>query len=170
MARKRVVNPATFFPQSVQMKMQKYVIAMILMVSANAPAGAQTAPAGAAPGTMFHTLKIGAGGFIHDIDIQCDQGVGQCKNSGTTTKVVRTDTYGAYWFNPNAADCGNTAALGCWQQLITAKSYPDSLFPSGGSGLGAYEIRIAPSNTQHFYMYGPNGYVYSTINRARPGL
>src|SRR6516164_340477 len=105
-----------------------------------------------APKTVFHTLKIGAGGFIHNLDIQCDQGIGRCAGSGTTTKVARTDTYGAYWLNPNAA-CGNDAATGCWQQLITATSFPDSLFNTCFEGCGAYEIRIAPSNTAHFYMY-----------------
>jgi photosystem II stability/assembly factor-like uncharacterized protein len=128
---------------------------------------AQSVQFSAAPKTVFHTLKIGAGGFIHDLDIQCDQGVGRCAGSGTTTKVARTDTYGAYWLNPNAANCGNAAATGCWQQLITATSFPDSLFNTCFEGCGAYEIRIAPSNTAHFYMYGPNGYVYGSTNHGQ---
>jgi hypothetical protein len=127
---------------------------------------AQITQRGDGGSTVFETLKIGAGGFIHDIDIECDQGVGHCRGSGTTTKVARADTYGAYWLNPNATTCSNSAGTGCWQQLITATSFPDSLFPSSGAGLGAYEIRIAPSNTRHFYMYGPNGYVYSSTTRG----
>ena len=144
----------------------KYAVAVILWVTANAPAMAQIVDFSAKPDTVFHTLKIGAGGFIHDVDIECDQGSGRCKGGGTTTKVARTDTYGAYWFNSDTANCGNEPASGCWQQLITATSFPDSLFPGRGASLGVYEIRIAPSNTQHFYMYGPNGYLYSSVNRG----
>src|SRR5437868_12482541 len=48
--------------------------------------------------TLFRS--IGAGGQLTRVDIQCDQGVGVCNNSGTTTMVVRADSYGAYeWCN-----------------------------------------------------------------------
>lgn len=116
--------------------------------------------------TLFQTLKIGGGGFLHGLDIECDQGRGNCNNTGTTTKVARTDTYGAYWFNPTTPNCGNANATGCWQQLITASNFPDSLFASCYTDCGAYEIRIAPSNTQKFYMYASNGYVYTQASRA----
>jgi hypothetical protein len=150
--------------------MLTYIIALlfnvmtILNVMINS-SSAQLAQLSGAPRTAFHTLKIGAGGFIHNLDIQCDQGVGACSGSGTTTKVVRTDTYGAYWFNPAATGCGNTPLSGCWQQIITA-NFHDSLFPNAGGSLGVYEIRIAPSNTAHFYMYHANGYVYSSTDHG----
>ena len=57
---------------------------------------------------------------------------------------------GAYLFNPTFANCGNTSASGRWQQLITATSFPDSLFTTCFSNCGVYEIRIAPSNTALF--------------------
>src|ERR1700691_3414736 len=41
----------------------------------------------------WQTLKIGGGGFLTNIDIACDS---SCTGgTGTSTKVVRTDTYGA---------------------------------------------------------------------------
>jgi hypothetical protein len=95
-------------------------------------------------GTTWKALKIGAGGFLTGIDIASDG-----------TKVVRTDTYGAYYFN---------SATGLWQQIVTTNSMPaaDTGVQLGG---GVYEIAIAPSNTQRFYMVF-NGYVYRTDNRG----
>jgi photosystem II stability/assembly factor-like uncharacterized protein len=113
---------------------------------------------GALPGTLIQALKIGAGGQITNLDIQCNQGVGQCNNSGTVTRVARTDTYGAWIFD-------NTSGL--WRQLVTS-TFPDNLFgdAAGPNGCcGVYEIRIAPSNTQIFYMY-LNGYLYKTTNQG----
>ena len=128
--------------------------------------GGQIVQFGSVPPTVFHALKIGAGGFLHNLDIQCDRGIGRCAGTGTTTKVARTDTYGAYWYNPNATNCGNAAATGCWQQLITVASFSDSLFNICFAACGVYEIRIAPSNTSHIYMYGPNGNVYGSTNKG----
>ncbi len=106
----------------------------------------------------IQTLKIGAGGQLTGIDIQCDQGVGSCNNSGTTTKIVRTDTYGAYEL------CGST-----WVQLVTTNTLPPS-DPSNapnicgnGNYCGVYEIRIAPSDTNKAYMNW-NGTIYKTSN------
>src|SRR5262249_48343515 len=69
------------------------IIAGSTAVVGSAPVAQINQSAEAHP-TVFRTLRIGAGGFIHDLDIQCDQGVRQCRGTGTTTKVVRTDTYG----------------------------------------------------------------------------
>jgi photosystem II stability/assembly factor-like uncharacterized protein len=121
--------------------------------------------------TTFHTLKIGAGGFIRGLDIQCDQGIGKCINSGTTTKVIRTDTYGAYRYDEDAKNPGNSGGDGMWIQLVTANSLPldDPMRKVGacgaGEGCGVYEIRIAPSDTRIFYMM-MNGYIYRTTDRG----
>jgi hypothetical protein len=105
----------------------------------------------------WYPLKLGAGGVVSGMDIAADG-----------TKVVRTDTYGAYWFNPAATNCGATNTKGCWQQMVTMTS-----MPTGDAGLGVvrtstpgvYAIGIAASNTKHFYMIF-NGYVYSSANRG----
>jgi hypothetical protein len=97
------------------------------------------------PGTSsWKTLKVGAGGFIRGIDIAADG-----------TMVNRTDTYGAYIFNGGS---------GVWQQLINSTSMPTSfVFP--GEATGVYEIRIAPSNTNIFYLSFV-GYVFVSSNRG----
>jgi hypothetical protein len=133
---------------------------------------------------VWSTLRIGAGGVISGMDIQCDQGIGRCNGNGTVTRVARTDTYGAYWFNPSTTNCGNAAASGCWQQIVTVNSMsgqtsapgaePRSLLSTHspmmtdaglGFAQGVYELVIAPSNTAHFYMIF-NGFVYSSVNRG----
>jgi hypothetical protein len=116
-------------------------------------------------------LKVGAGGQLTSIDIECDQGIGQCNNSGTTTKVIRADTYGAYVWVPSGGYCynGNTALNGpCWQQLVTTSSMPardPSVVVSTCQfdQCGAYEIAICPANTNIAAMFF-NGYVYTTNN------
>lgn len=112
----------------------------------------------------WQILRIGGGGFLPNIDIQCDQGVGACNNSGTTTKVVRADVYGAYWFNPATTNCGNSNLTGCWQQIVTTLSMPAGDIDTNG-GAGVYEIVIAPSNTSHFYMMYA-GKVLSSTNKG----
>lgn len=103
------------------------------------------------PPTVWNVVKIGAGGWLTGIDIAPD-GV----------KVVRADTYGAYWFNPSTKNCGNAKAPGCWQQLVTTSSMPAAEQGVGLAG-GVYEIAIAPSNTRRFYMMF-NGSVYRSDN------
>ena len=71
----------------------------------------------AAEKTGWQTLPLGAGGYICGMDIAPDG-----------TKVIRTDTYGAYWWD------GST-----WVQLITYASLP-------GAQLDAQERR---SRTPH---------------------
>jgi Bacterial Ig-like domain/Bacterial Ig domain len=74
-------------------------------------------------------LNIGAGGYVTGIDIAADG-----------TMVVRTDTYGAYLWNGTQ-----------WQQLVTSMSMPAADVGADYND-GVYEIRIAPSNTNIFYM------------------
>ena len=92
--------------------------------------------------TTWRPVKIGGGGFISGIDIAPDG-----------KKVCRTDTYGAYLFN---------VGTGLWEQLVTSLSMP--VADAGvGTGVGVYEIVIAPSNTARFYMTY-NGYVFRSDN------
>jgi hypothetical protein len=89
---------------------------------------------------------------VTGIDIQCDSTCGN--GSGTATKIVRTDTYGSYWFNPGTAGCGNSNATGCWQQTVTSTSIPAVLQyqnPGETECKYGYETRVAPSNTNHLY-------------------
>jgi len=125
---------------------------------------------GSSPAQGVSQLRIGAGGQITSIDIQCDQGVGICNNSGTTTKVIRTDTGGGYIYNPSAANPGNAGGTGVWQQLATTTALPYNVYGLAGAenvnNLGVYEIRIAPSNTNVIYM-SYNGYVLVSTNKGK---
>lgn len=92
---------------------------------------------GAPASTSWSVLKIGAGGWITGIDIASDG-----------TKVVKTDTYGAWFYNNS---------IGLWQQCVTMNSMPDRV-RGVLQNRGVYEIAIAPSNTNRFYMLF-DGYV-----------
>src|SRR6202022_3392819 len=95
----------------------------------------------------WQTLKIGAGGFVRNLDVAPDG-----------TMVGRTDTYGAYRWNGTQ-----------WVQLVTSASMPAAFLAAnlntGTSGQGVYEIQIADSNTQIFYMMY-DGYVFKSTNRG----
>lgn len=115
------------------------------------------------------TFKIGAGGAISGGDIACDQGYGACNGTGTTTKVIRTDTYGGYVWSL-AGNCqGNNVSAPCWRQLFSSASLPNgdptntltACLDSAVRGCYVYDIRIAPSNTNIAYML-VNGYLYKT--------
>ncbi len=88
------------------------------------------------PGFNWQQLKIGAGGWISGIDMTSDG-----------TKVIRTDTFGAYKWNTSTLQ---------WDLLNTKSSMPSGHFGHDASGNyisdGVYEIKIAPSNTSRFYM------------------
>ena len=84
------------------------------------------------------------------------------------TKVCRTDTYGAYFYNTAIANPGNAGGTGAWQQIVNSNSIPgvSSTVPfntTNNTSMGVYEIRIAPSNTSRFYLYF-NGFVYRSDN------
>lgn len=94
--------------------------------------------------TGFHSLAIGAGGWLTGMDIAADG-----------TQVVRTDTYGCYRL------VGST-----WRQLVTATSMPPAeVTIDVNHGEGVYEIKIAPSNTRILYMCYI-GYVYRSDNQG----
>jgi hypothetical protein len=139
-------------------------IAVLLFAGA---ADARRVPHGSPFDVVLKPLKIGAGGAISGIDIQCDQGVGACNNSGTTTKVIRTDTYGAYIYNASVPNPGNVGGTGAWQQLVTSNSFPVTAGTpyQPANTASVYEIRIAPTNTNHLYMM-INGLVYASTNKG----
>ncbi len=99
-------------------------------------------------GTTWHDLCIGAGGYLSGIDIAPDG-----------TKVIRTDTYGAYLWNGTQ-----------WDQLVSTSSMPASFLAGVNNGtyqasFGVYEIRIAPSNSSIFYMMY-DGFVFKSVNKG----
>jgi hypothetical protein len=93
-------------------------------------------------GTTWKPLAIGAGGWLVGMDIAPDG-----------TKVVRTDTYGAFLWNRSQ-----------WVQLVNAGSMPPGDVNVDNQE-GVYEIRIAPSNTSRLYMMYL-GAVYRSDNRG----
>lgn len=151
--------------------MKKLLCILFLFFSlASADAQLGTLPySGAQVLQGWSTQPIGGGGFVTNINIACDQGLTSCNNSGTATRVSRNDTYGAHYFNPNVS-CGNTPLPGgCWQQIVTANSMPTASVTaatSNAGGTGSYEIVVAPSNTQHFYMLYGDGNLYTSLNRG----
>lgn len=105
----------------------------------------------------WSSLKIGAGGMVTSIDAQPDG-----------TMVCRTDSNGAYYWNPTKPNPGNNSAtvpLGAWEQLLNADRLPSQLVgPWKWSGVHA--IAIAPSNTNVFYMFQA-GYVIKTTDKSQ---
>ena len=97
--------------------------------------------------TTWQTLKVGAGGFVRGLDIAPDG-----------TMVARTDTYGAYLWNGTQ-----------WVQLVTSASMPAAFVAAnvdnGNTGQGVFEIQIADSNTQVFYMMY-DGYMFKSTNQG----
>lgn len=93
-------------------------------------------------GPSWKPLRIGAGGFLVGMDIAADG-----------TKVVRTDTYGAYLWSGSS-----------WTQLVTAQRMPSD-FVTTEKNEGVYELRIAPSDTSRFYMTYL-GYVFRSDDRG----
>src|SRR5882672_11220469 len=86
-------------------RMRRLIVVVLSFLLICPPSRAQIAQfSGAPPGTIWKTLKIGAGGFITGIDMTRDG-----------TKLIRTDTYGAYYFNP---------VTGLWRQIVTTDSMP----------------------------------------------
>jgi hypothetical protein len=146
--------------------MREWFFTILLSAVGVLPASAQqfADPQTSADLGSWRTLAIGPGGQLTNLDIQCDQGVRRCSPGvGTVTKVVRTDTYGAWLRDANVPGCGNASDVsGCWRQLVTPSSMPHPV-----DGNGVYEIVIAPSNTSHLYMYyGGDGCLYSSANKG----
>lgn len=89
-------------------------------------------------------LRVGAGGFITGIDISHDG-----------AKVVKTDTYGAWYYNVGTS---------LWQQCVTMQSMPTAI--SGiGRARGVYAIAISSRNSRRLYMMF-DGYVLRSDDRC----
>lgn len=103
-------------------------------------------PGGSSTASPFswRIVPIGAGGFNTGLSVGFD-GVNQ-------TVMVRTDTFGAYRWDPGGVSPINTT--GCWTQLVNATSMPAN-FLSGApfvAGRGVYEIQMCYSSPSVVYM------------------
>lgn len=95
--------------------------------------------------TGWHPLKIGAGGWLTGLDIS---------NDGST-KVVRTDTAGAYIWDPNQMH---------WNLMTPSSAMPAAdVFPGDSSYV--YELRVAPNLPTRLYM-ATLGRVYRSDDRG----
>ena len=96
------------------------------------------------PGSGWYVFPIGGGGYLTGTSISADG----------ATKLVRTDTQGAYRYNSNS---------GLWEQLITQVTMPSGYADPGG----VYEICVAPSNAAIAYMmFRGNIFKSTNINTA----
>lgn len=100
---------------------------------------------GVAVATMagFTDLPRGAGGFNQGMSIAADG-----------TMVLRTDTYGAYKWNPTGNPPVGAAGSGTWSQLVTSSSMPADYVAMSPNltGFGVYEIQVCYSNSSIMYM------------------
>lgn len=153
-------------------KTSAFILGPLLATSAVAgPSFNQLQAFGPQVSTLITTEHIGAGGYQRGNDIECNQGVGQCSvGVGNSTIVTRSDTYGAYIWNASTPNCGNANRTGCQQELITPATMPASVTTVGYCAThftcGVMDIRIAPSNTNHLYMYFSDGCIYSSLNKG----
>lgn len=117
------------------------------------------------PPFAWQPLKVGGGGFTRDMDIAPDG-----------TMVCKVDVYGAYLWNPTAPSTGNAGGIGVWQSLMTSSRFsptdpvfsPFLRFQTSGNfydSMGAWDIRIAPSNSSVMYMEWV-GMMYKTTNKG----
>lgn len=125
--------------------MKKFIGIFAALLCLMAPAAAWYQGVLATPSVVhaaWQQLKIGGGGFDRGIDIS---------NDGTT-KLLRTDTYGAYL----CTTINLNGTCGKWSQIVTTASMPGG---GGGTyafiddGQGVYEIRVAPNTPTQLYMF-----------------
>lgn len=119
------------------------VTTLLLLASLVGPCKAEpdaTAASSHALGkTVWWPLRVGGGGWLTGIDISADG----------TTRVVRTDTYGAYVWDSRRSH---------WRQLVNKLSMP-AANDAVDVNAGVYEIRVAPTLPTRLYM-AYRGYVY----------
>jgi hypothetical protein len=113
----------------------------------NVHLGSITTVGSGASTTTWQTLKVGAGGYVRGLDVAPDG-----------TMAGHTDTNGAYLWD---------ASTSSWVQLVTATSMPAAFVAANpvSSGTGVFEIQIADSNTQIFYMIF-DGYMWKSTNQG----
>ena len=97
------------------------------------------------PVVPWQKLKVGGGGFVRGLDIAPDG-----------TMVGRTDTNGAYLVERTSAGRSSSPPRAC---------PPPVAADPAALGEGVFEIQIADSNTQIFYMIF-NGYMFKSTNQG----
>jgi chitodextrinase len=128
--------------------------------SGNASATTQVSAGGGGTTAQWTPVRIGAGGKITSIDIAPDG-----------TKVIRTDTYGAWIYDTTIPNPGNAGGTGAWRQALTLQSMPAADLTLGGgfgggvNAEGVMEIVVSPSNSSRMYMMF-SGYLYRSDNRG----
>ena len=108
------------------------------------PAGLSRPGPAAGEAYAWRHVAIGGGGFI----------TGLAFDPTGTTRLARTDTYGAYRWQDSR-----------WHQLVDAASMPPEDRHQNGASEGVYEIVVAPSAPDRLYM-AINGWVYRSDNRG----
>jgi photosystem II stability/assembly factor-like uncharacterized protein len=96
--------------------------------------------------TTWQPVKIGGGGYITGIDISSDG----------LTRVLRTDTFGAYIWNESE---------GIWDLLVAYDRLPSDTRGPTFQGYGVYAIAVAPTNSAIIYMAW-RGYVFKSTDRG----
>jgi hypothetical protein len=136
------------------------LVSVIALGALGAPGGSSLGGGGG--GTpSWQPVRVGGGGFTRDMCIAPDG-----------TKVCKIDVYGAYVYNLSVPNPGNAGGMGCWQQLCAPGRIPSGdpaynhvlrgkFYTSGG----AWDIRIAPSNSSVFYMIWL-GMMYKSVNKG----
>lgn len=99
-------------------------------------------------------VALGSGGQLTSLDIAPDG-----------TMVCCLDTHGAVVWEANAYAPGYPGGRGKWRRLVTKKTIPSMTVPLTTDG-GGYSIRVAPSNSNRFYLYLSDGYLYRTDDRC----
>lgn len=104
----------------------------------------------------WQPVALGSGGQLTSLDIAPDG-----------TIVCCLDTLGACVWEPLASAQGYPGGLGKWHQLVNKTTIPSATLPYTGPGTsGGYSIRVAPSNSNRFYLYLSDGYIYRTDDRC----
>jgi photosystem II stability/assembly factor-like uncharacterized protein len=95
----------------------------------------------------WRPVAIGAGGFITGLDF----------DPSGTTRVIRTDVYGAYIWH---------AETDRWVQLVTRAGMPSADHVQNGLADGVFEIVVAPSNPNRIFL-AIKGRLYRSDDRGR---
>lgn len=112
-------------------------------------------------------VPIGAGLFVSNINIECDQGLYACGGTGSSTAVARTDTGNGWYYNPATTNCGNANRTGCWQPVVTQATMPPGAAVGNSNYDAPYELIVSPGNTNYLYMiWGGDGCFYYSHNKG----
>lgn len=124
--------------------MPRIIIALLVWLVAALPSFAFLA-SGNSP-VLWHTVKIGGGGYMTGIAASADG----------ATIVARTDHYGAYIWEP---------ATTSWRQLFTLQTAGFNDATGVDWVYGAYEIAVAPGDANRIYL-ATGGIVWKSADRG----